>query len=39
MVSPGDVDLIQVTDDPKEVIEIVRKAGRRREERRTAPIE
>jgi hypothetical protein len=39
MVSPGDVDLIQVTDDPKEVIEIVRKAGRRRAERRTAPIE
>ncbi len=30
MISPGDVDLIQVTDDPKEVIEIVRKAGRRR---------
>ena len=30
MVSPEDLDLIQVTDDPKEVIEIVRKAGRRR---------
>ncbi len=29
MVSPEDLDLIQVTDDPKEVIEIVRKAGRR----------
>ena len=28
MVSPDDLDLIQVTDDPKEVIEIVRKAGR-----------
>ena len=31
MVSPEDLDLIQVTDDPKEVIEIVRRAGRRRE--------
>jgi uncharacterized protein (TIGR00730 family) len=29
MVSPEDLDLIQVTDDPKEVIEIVRRAGRR----------
>ena len=28
MISPGDLDLIQVTDDPKEVVEIVRKAGR-----------
>jgi uncharacterized protein (TIGR00730 family) len=33
MISPGDLDLIQVTDDPKEVVEIVRKAGRRRAER------
>jgi uncharacterized protein (TIGR00730 family) len=32
MISPEDLDLIQVTDDPKEVIEIVRKAGRRRAE-------
>jgi predicted Rossmann-fold nucleotide-binding protein len=31
MVSPEDLDLIQVTDDPKEVIEIVRRAGRRGE--------
>jgi hypothetical protein len=31
MVSPGDLDLIQVTDDPKEVIEIVRRAGQRAE--------
>jgi uncharacterized protein (TIGR00730 family) len=30
MISPGDIDLIQVTDDPKEVIEIIRAAGRRR---------
>ena len=30
MISPEDLDLMQVTDDPKEVIEIVRKAGRRR---------
>ncbi len=30
MVSPEDLDLMQVTDDPAEVIEIVRKAGRRR---------
>ena len=33
MISPGDLDLIQVTDDPQEVVEIVRKAGRRRAER------
>jgi uncharacterized protein (TIGR00730 family) len=32
MISPDDLDLIQVTDDPKEVVEIVRKAGRRRAE-------
>ena len=30
MISPGDVDLLTVTDDPKEVIEIVRRAGTRR---------
>jgi predicted Rossmann-fold nucleotide-binding protein len=32
MIAPSDIDLIQVTDDPKEVIEIVRKAGRRKAE-------
>ena len=32
MISTADLDLLVVTDDPKEVIEIVRKAGRRREE-------
>jgi uncharacterized protein (TIGR00730 family) len=31
MVSPEDLDLIQVTDDPKEVIDIVRRAGQRAE--------
>jgi uncharacterized protein (TIGR00730 family) len=30
MISPEDLDLVQVTDDPKEVIEIIRKAGDRR---------
>ena len=35
MISPEDLDLIQVTDDPKEVVEIVRKAGRRRAEQLT----
>ena len=30
MISPGDLDLITVTDDPEEVIRIVRAAGRRR---------
>jgi uncharacterized protein (TIGR00730 family) len=30
MISPEDLDLIQVTDDPKHVVEIVRKAGRRK---------
>jgi uncharacterized protein (TIGR00730 family) len=33
MISPEDIDLIQVTDDPAEVIEIVRRAGRRRGDR------
>jgi len=37
MISPDDLDLVQVTDDPKEVIEIVRKAGRRRAEQVTSP--
>jgi uncharacterized protein (TIGR00730 family) len=37
MISPDDLDLIQVTDDPKEVIQIVREAGRRRAEQKTAP--
>jgi uncharacterized protein (TIGR00730 family) len=37
MISPDDLDLIQVTDDPKQVVEIVRKAGRRRAEHITAP--
>ena len=32
MISPEDLDLVQVTDDPKEVVEIMRKAGRRRAE-------
>jgi hypothetical protein len=32
MIAPADLDLIQVTDDPKEVVDIVRKAGRRRAE-------
>ena len=35
MVSPDDLDLIQVTDDPKEVIEILRKAGRRSDRNKT----
>jgi len=30
MIAPQDVDLLQVTDDPARVVEIVRKAGRRR---------
>jgi uncharacterized protein (TIGR00730 family) len=29
MISPGDLDLVQVTDDPKQVIEIIREAGDR----------
>ena len=37
MISPDDLDLIQVTDDPKEVVSIVRKAGRRRAEQITGP--
>jgi hypothetical protein len=39
MVSPGDLELIQVTDDPEEVIDIVRKAGRRRAAGRVTSIE
>ena len=30
MIAPEDLDLIQVTDDPHEVVRIVREAGRRR---------
>jgi uncharacterized protein (TIGR00730 family) len=30
MISANDLDLVQVTDDPKEVVEIFRRAGRRR---------
>jgi uncharacterized protein (TIGR00730 family) len=30
MISPGDVDLVQVTDDPKEVIRIIRAARSRK---------
>ena len=36
MISPEDIDLVQLTDDPNEVIDIVRKAGRRRDELRAA---
>ena len=32
MISPEDINLIQVTDDPKEVVEIIRSAGRRRDD-------
>jgi predicted Rossmann-fold nucleotide-binding protein len=32
MISPEDLDLIQLTDDPEEVMEIVRRAGRRRDQ-------
>ncbi|HLX34777.1 MAG TPA: TIGR00730 family Rossman fold protein [Candidatus Limnocylindrales bacterium] len=34
MISPADVDLLIVTDDPKEVVEIIKKASRRRAEAR-----
>jgi len=30
MISPGDLDLMVVTDDPKEVIEVIRKGSDRR---------
>jgi uncharacterized protein (TIGR00730 family) len=30
MISPGDIDLIRVTDDPKEVVEIILAAGRQK---------
>jgi len=33
MISPGDIDLISVTDDPQEVVEIVRKYGPRSDDR------
>ncbi len=39
MISPGDLDLIHVTDDPTVVVDIVRRAGRRRAERGTVPID
>jgi uncharacterized protein (TIGR00730 family) len=32
MIAPGDLDLMTVTDDPEEVVRIVRIAGRRRAE-------
>ena len=35
MIAAEDLDLIQVTDDPKQVVEIMRKASRRRAERLT----
>src|SRR5262245_9855128 len=35
MIAPEDLDLIQVTDDPAEVIEILRRASRLRSERRS----
>jgi uncharacterized protein (TIGR00730 family) len=34
MIDPVDLDLVQVTDDPAEVVEIIRRAGRRRSEER-----
>jgi uncharacterized protein (TIGR00730 family) len=37
MISPGDLDLMVVTDDPEEVIRIVRMAGRRRTAEGTMP--
>jgi uncharacterized protein (TIGR00730 family) len=39
MIAPADLDLIAVTDDPKEVIEIVLKARGRRPERGSAQAE
>jgi uncharacterized protein (TIGR00730 family) len=30
MIAPGDLDLLQVTDDPGEVVEIVKRSARRR---------
>jgi uncharacterized protein (TIGR00730 family) len=35
MISPEDLDLVQVTDDPKEVVEVFRKAGKRRADSRS----
>jgi uncharacterized protein (TIGR00730 family) len=35
MIDAKDLDLIAVTDDPREVVEIVKRAGRRREPRGT----
>ncbi|HUQ43554.1 MAG TPA: TIGR00730 family Rossman fold protein [Candidatus Limnocylindria bacterium] len=39
MISPEDIDLIQVTDDPEEVVEIFRKASRRKAEAKQHDIE
>jgi uncharacterized protein (TIGR00730 family) len=41
MIEPGDLDLVTVTDDPAEVVSIVRRAGRQRTEQRlaSAPVE
>jgi uncharacterized protein (TIGR00730 family) len=39
MIGPEDLDLMQVTDDPKEVVEIVRRAGGRRAEVRERGID
>jgi len=36
MISPEDLDLIQVTDDPQEVVALVRRAARRRTDRAAA---
>jgi uncharacterized protein (TIGR00730 family) len=36
MIDPGDLDLIALTDDPAEVVEIVLRASRRRVERHDA---
>jgi len=36
MIAPGDIDLIAVTDDPAEVVEIVKRASRRRGQRSEA---
>jgi hypothetical protein len=34
MIEAADLDLVQVTDDPAEVVAIIRKAGRRRAAKR-----
>jgi len=35
MILPEDLDLVAMTDDPAEVLEIIRRAGTRRPERRS----